>query len=486
MNKNFETIDTVREGERELYFNEVEANASVLQQIEKEGREDRTKDAHSLQVPHSNVGITLIALIITIIVLLILAGVTLNMVIGENGIVKKAQVAKQNTNQADAKESLQLMLLDVKASVNSEEKRNPIVTDFERLEGKDNIEGIYYENSNAIINYKGYAFTVNDKLEIIDQKLIEDNNFEPNSIIEAVKKINNNGINEININDELYSLDVIVNSGDLILDGTSQVDGATLNNKVYEFGDSTKDCATSSTDSAKNMVVLKVKGNLTISENVTLTSCKNDKGYGGPKGMLVYCTGTITNNGKISMTARGAIAEGQNVYLWKNSDESYEYVPKEGALGGEAQISTGTMTAGKPGKNGENRRTGGGGSGAAKRFSGGSGSRVSGAGTNGTSYSGGSAGGAICVRYDAQGQKGVENGGAGGKGISAYSSNYGAGGGAGNPGGYGMKSESTYSNSTFAGANGTGGLLIIYGETINNNNIIEANGSNGRTRFVRW
>ena len=66
------------------------------------------------------------------------------------------------------------------------------------------------------------------------------------------------------------------------------------------------------------MVVLKVKGNLTISENVTLTSCKNDKGYGGPKGMLVYCTGTITNNGKISMTARGAIAEGQNVYLWKN------------------------------------------------------------------------------------------------------------------------------------------------------------------------
>ena len=322
------------------------------------------------------------------------------MVIGENGIVKKAQVAKQNTNQADAKESLQLMLLDVKASVNSEEKRNTIVTDCERLEEKDNIEGIYYENSNAIINYKGYAFTVNDKLGIIDQKLIEDNNFEPNSIIEAVKKINDNGINEININDELYSLDVIVNSGDLILDGTSQVDGATLNNKVYEFGDSTKDCATSSTDSAKNMVVLKVKGNLTISENVTLTSCKNDKGYGGPKGMLVYCTGTITNNGKISMTARGAIAEGQNVYLWKNSDESYEYVPKEGALGGEAQISTGTMIAGKPGKNGENRKTGGGGSGAAKRFSEGSGSRVSGAGTNGTSYSGGSGGGAVCAREE--------------------------------------------------------------------------------------
>ena len=36
-------------------------------------------------------GITLVALIITIIVLLILSGVTLNMVLGENGLINKAQ-----------------------------------------------------------------------------------------------------------------------------------------------------------------------------------------------------------------------------------------------------------------------------------------------------------------------------------------------------------------------------------------------------------
>ena len=45
---------------------------------------------------------------------------------------------------------------------------------------------------------------------------------------------------------------------------------------------------------------------------------KKDNGYGGPKGMFIYCTGTITNNGTIDMTARGAKAVGQNVYLWKN------------------------------------------------------------------------------------------------------------------------------------------------------------------------
>ena len=39
-------------------------------------------------------GITLVALVITIIVLLILAGVSINLVLGDNGIVKRAQDAR--------------------------------------------------------------------------------------------------------------------------------------------------------------------------------------------------------------------------------------------------------------------------------------------------------------------------------------------------------------------------------------------------------
>ncbi len=52
--------------------------------------------------------------------------------------------------------------------------------------------------------------------------------------------------------------------------------------------------------------------------------------------MYIYCTGTISNNGTISMTARGAKAEGQNVYLFKNLEGTYEYVPKVGGTGGGA------------------------------------------------------------------------------------------------------------------------------------------------------
>ena len=45
-------------------------------------------------------GITLIALVITIIVLLILAGVSIAMLTGENGIITQAQKAKENTEQS--------------------------------------------------------------------------------------------------------------------------------------------------------------------------------------------------------------------------------------------------------------------------------------------------------------------------------------------------------------------------------------------------
>ena len=53
-------------------------------------------------------GITLIALVITIIVLLILAGVSIAMLTGNNGILTQANQAKENTKIATAKEKVQI------------------------------------------------------------------------------------------------------------------------------------------------------------------------------------------------------------------------------------------------------------------------------------------------------------------------------------------------------------------------------------------
>ena len=55
-------------------------------------------------------GITLIALVIAIIVLLILAAVSIAMLTGENGLLQKATKAKEENKLAQAKEQINLML----------------------------------------------------------------------------------------------------------------------------------------------------------------------------------------------------------------------------------------------------------------------------------------------------------------------------------------------------------------------------------------
>ncbi len=56
-------------------------------------------------------GITLIALVVTIVVLLILAGVTITMVLGEDGVLRQAQLAAEKTKEADEKERADLQNL---------------------------------------------------------------------------------------------------------------------------------------------------------------------------------------------------------------------------------------------------------------------------------------------------------------------------------------------------------------------------------------
>ena len=62
----------------------------------------------SLTKQKENTGITLIALVITIIVLLILAGISIATLTGENGLLTKANTAKRNTEKASAEEQVRL------------------------------------------------------------------------------------------------------------------------------------------------------------------------------------------------------------------------------------------------------------------------------------------------------------------------------------------------------------------------------------------
>ena len=68
----------------------------ILNNIQKEGNNNINK------------GITLISLVVTIVVLLILAGITIGTVFSDNGIVKKAQEAKNKVEEAARNEQEEL------------------------------------------------------------------------------------------------------------------------------------------------------------------------------------------------------------------------------------------------------------------------------------------------------------------------------------------------------------------------------------------
>ena len=57
-------------------------------------------------------GITLIALVVTIVVLLILAGVSIAMLIGENGVINKAIESNEETAKAKAREKLEVVFAE--------------------------------------------------------------------------------------------------------------------------------------------------------------------------------------------------------------------------------------------------------------------------------------------------------------------------------------------------------------------------------------
>ena len=65
-----------------------------------------------MNLKFNNRGITLIALVVTIIVLLILAGISISMLTGQNGILNRANEAKSSTEVAQTEETLQVSVME--------------------------------------------------------------------------------------------------------------------------------------------------------------------------------------------------------------------------------------------------------------------------------------------------------------------------------------------------------------------------------------
>ncbi len=82
--------------------------------------------------------ITLIALVVTIIVLLILAGVTIAMVLGQDGIFKKAQTAEERTDETQEIEQVRVAVLEAKTNyITGDKSKNFIFYNCSNLTNLD-------------------------------------------------------------------------------------------------------------------------------------------------------------------------------------------------------------------------------------------------------------------------------------------------------------------------------------------------------------
>ena len=106
----------------------------------------------------STKGITLVALIVTIIVLLILAAVSLSAVFSQDGIFSRAEQATDKYSQAKARETLEIVLSDAQMQKYTNGLTDEQLTDKINSIGEDIKEGTNPQISQAIV--EGYIFEV--------------------------------------------------------------------------------------------------------------------------------------------------------------------------------------------------------------------------------------------------------------------------------------------------------------------------------------
>ena len=119
-------------------------------------------------------GITLVALVVTIVVLLILAGVTIASLTGDNGILGKVGEAKEQTDLAGIREEVILLWNETQIEVAGKGYTNDQIADIfeEKLKANDPDATVTYQPSNNTyeVNYKDHMFEVQPAGELTNNR----------------------------------------------------------------------------------------------------------------------------------------------------------------------------------------------------------------------------------------------------------------------------------------------------------------------------
>ena len=125
----------------------------------------------------TNKGITLIALVITIIVLLILAGVSIAMLTGDNGILTRANDASDDSKRAEIADKVNMAIQSAYADAVVESTTSPSidVTNLEEIYKEDNT-GEKLDITDGNLNADSEAATVEQDGKIYNVTLNKSGN----------------------------------------------------------------------------------------------------------------------------------------------------------------------------------------------------------------------------------------------------------------------------------------------------------------------
>ena len=156
-----------------------------------------------------NNGITLIALVVTIIILIILAGISISMLTSQNGILTRTIEAKEKTELANEKEVIEQKIIQFQMEEKIDSHVEPIGTRLQEktIENGNKWNVIYLKNKNQIYGTGWYYLKKNT--EVLDYGKIKNDwilNYSTGEIIE----LNENDFTNLQYGDSLAVTDNLI------------------------------------------------------------------------------------------------------------------------------------------------------------------------------------------------------------------------------------------------------------------------------------
>lgn len=176
---------------------------------------NKIKKAENLMAVHTRghfkeKGITLIALVITIVVLLILAGISLNLVLGENGIVTKAKDAREQTIIGHEKEQINLAYSACKTRENFDDLVTASELETEMKKSNENVS-VAADGDNLVITFEETKHQYN---------IGQDGKFKENTNQNIDWSTLEPGLYKTGTSEMIKSWQELIDDGDITVDGT--------------------------------------------------------------------------------------------------------------------------------------------------------------------------------------------------------------------------------------------------------------------------